>query len=150
MILSIFMSVAVIVSPVVQIPQSHEYRTAHSEAAQDWKGFEPSLYAGKWFDPKLENQRECISFRESRHNYRARSTVSSAAGTYQFLDNFWRDSLVWMLLPEAKKVGLQDEIEELRNKPIENWNRYWQDAAFYTVWAHGKGAKHWNLTRHGC
>jgi len=145
MILSIFMSVAVIVSPVVQIPHSHDYRVAHSEAAQDWKGFEPSLYEGKWFDPKDEKIRECISFRESRHNYRGTNSSSSAEGNYQFLDNSWRDSLTYMMVEESRKNGdgLVKQIRELRNEPIRKWNRYFQDRAFWTAWRFGAGAKHW-------
>ncbi len=148
MILSIFMSVAIIVTPIVQIPKSHEYRVAHSTQAQDWKGFEPSLYTGKWFNPEDENVRECISFRESRHNYRGTNSKSSAQGNYQFIDASWRDSLTYMMIHESRENGdgLISEIRELRNKPISEWNRYYQDRAFWTAWQHGAGAKHWALT----
>jgi len=42
------------------------------------------------------------------------------------------------------------ELLALRKKPIHKWNRYWQDAAFYTAWRNGKGAKHWHLTGSKC
>jgi hypothetical protein len=53
---------------------------------------------------------------------------------------------VWMLLPEHRKHGLADQVKALRDKPIHHWNRYWQDAAFWTVirakpdnWLHWRG-----------
>ena len=57
-----------------------------------------------------------------------------------------------MMLKESKssKDGLAADIRALREKPIQKWNRYYQDRAFYTAWDNGKGADHWNLTRHGC
>jgi hypothetical protein len=57
-----------------------------------------------------------------------------------------------MMIKESKATrdGLIDEIKALRNKPINQWNRYYQDRAFFTVWDNGRGADHWNLTRHGC
>jgi hypothetical protein len=125
---------------------------ANSAAAQDWKGYEPSLYQGQHYDSKWAQVRKCIQHRESRYNYRARSSISSAAGAYQFLDNFWRVSLTHMMIKESRatKDGLIDEIMALRKKPIEKWNRYFQDRAFYTAWDNGRGADHWNQTRHGC
>ena len=34
-------------------------------------------------------------------------------------------------------------IKKLRKKPMNKWNRYWQDRAFWTIWAKGTGKKHW-------
>ena len=89
--------------------------------------------------------------RESRSNYRARGTVSSAAGAYQFLEA-WHMGLTYMMIKESKATGdgLIGDIKALRARPIQEWNRYWQDRAFYTAWNNGRGADHWNLTRHGC
>lgn len=143
---SIVLSIALLTAPAAAPSEiSHRSSAALSGAAQDMKGFEPSLYTGKWFDPKWEDTRKCIMQRESRFNYKAANGSSSARGAYQFLDRQWRDGLVWMLLPEARKAGLEDEVESLRDIPIHKWNRYWQDAAFYTAWRHGEGAKHWHL-----
>lgn len=121
-------------------------------AVTSFKSFEPSHYRGKWFDPKWASERKCIMWRESRFNYRARSDVSSAAGAYQFLDNFWRDSLVFMMLKESNETndGLQDEARKLRDKNISKWSRYWQDRAFYTAWMHGEGSKHWYYNGFKC
>ena len=125
---------------------------AHSKDAEDWKGHETSLYTGQHYHSKWAGVRQCIMHRESRYNYRARSTVSTASGAYQFLDSQWRISLTYMMIRESRATadGLMSEIKALRNKPIQEWNRYWQDRAFYTAWNNGRGADHWNLTRHGC
>ena len=125
---------------------------AHSKDAEDWKGHETSLYTGQHYHSKWAAVRQCIMHRESRYNYRARSTVSTASGAYQFLDSQWRVSLTYMMIRESRSTadGLISEIKALRNKPIQEWNRYWQDRAFYTAWNNGRGADHWNLTRHGC
>lgn len=145
---SIMLTVALLVTPAADITAKS---AALSGAAQDMRGYEPSLYTGKWFNPKWESTRRCIMQRESRHNYRAANPRSSARGAYQFLDSQWRDSLVWMLLPEHRKLGLASEVKALRKKPIHKWNRYWQDAAFYTAWRHGEGKHHWYLGgRLGC
>lgn len=122
--------------------------TSQSRLASSMKGFDTSLYQGKWYHPRWEKKRKCIMWRESRFNYRAANKRSSARGAYQFLDRQWRKSLTYMLMPEHKSQ--RKEVRALRDKPINQWNRYWQDAAFYTAWRHGKGAKHWHLTGSKC
>lgn len=143
MLTEILMCAALITAPAC---------VANSPDAQDWKGYEPSLYTGKHYDSKWAGVRKCIQHRESRFNYRARSSVSTASGAYQFLDSQWRISLTYQMIKESRdtKDGLIDEIKALRAKPIQTWNRYYQDRAFYTAWNNGQGAKHWNQTRHGC
>lgn len=118
---------------------------AQSPRAADLMGIEASLYRGEHYNPKRwEAFRRCVVQRESRGNYRAANTSSSARGAYQFLDRSWRESLVWMLLPEHKPLGLADEVRALADKPIHHWNRYWQDAAFWTVINAKPGAwQHW-------
>ena len=131
---------------------SQEHRSARSSLASDMKGFEPSLYRGKWYNAKWEDSRKCIMNRESHFSYRAANKSSSARGAYQFLDSQWRDGLVWMMLKESKKVGdgLSAEIRTLFDKPIHKWSRYYQDRAFYTAWQNGKGSKHWFYPGHNC
>lgn len=109
--------------------------------AQSTQGFATSLYQGKWFKKKWEDERQCIMDRESNFNYRAANKSSSARGAYQFLDSQWRESLTHMLMPEHR--DRKQEVKALREKPIHKWSRYWQDAAFYTVWRHGDGKHHW-------
>jgi len=132
--------------------KSAEHRAAESPVALDMKGYQPSLYRGKWYSPRWENTRKCIMQRESRHNYRAANKSSSARGAYQFLDSQWRDGLVWMMLKESKKHndGLHDSLKGLRKKPIHAWSRYYQDRAFFTAWRHGAGKKHWAYPGSNC
>lgn len=131
-----------------QVVLTKEQKAAESPIAMTQFGFLPSLYRGVWYDPSAENYRRCIMKRESNFNYKARNKTSSAQGAYQFLDNNWRDGLVWMMLKESKKEkdGLKKEIKKLRKKRIQKWNRYFQDRAFYTAWQFGKGKHHWNAT----
>jgi hypothetical protein len=136
---------------LVTSPACVENTAAHSAAAKDWKGHERSLYKGQHYHSKWALVRQCIMLRESRSNYRARGTVSSAAGAYQFLEA-WHMGLTYMMIKESKVTGdgLIGDIKALRARPIQEWNRYFQDRAFYTAWDNGRGADHWNLTRHGC
>lgn len=116
--------------------------------AESTKGFATSLYQGKWFHNKWEDERKCIMHRESRFNYKAANKSSSARGAYQFLDSQWRVSLTHMLMPEHK--DRKQEVKELRTKPIHKWPRYWQDAAFYTAWRNGEGKHHWHYPGSRC
>lgn len=134
-----------------KIPLHREFRSAISKDAKDWKGYEKSMYRGKYYHKDQEHFRECVMHRESRHNYRAANKTSSARGAYQFLDNNWRDGLVYMMIKESKKSkdGLIPEMKQLRTKPIEKWNRYYQDRAFFTAMnINGKwsGKHHWRFT----
>ena len=110
-------------------------------------GYAESSYQGKWYHQKWEKVRKCIMYHESRYNYKAANKTSSARGAYQFLDRSWRDGLVWMMLDEGGNVK---EIKHLRDIPINKWNRYYQDRAFFTAWQHGDGKKHWSLQAHRC
>jgi len=134
------MIAAVVLSGVLALAPGYAH-PADMPDAQDMRGFEPSLYQGKWYDKKWESTRKCIMKRESRFDYRAANKRSSARGAYQFLDSQWRVSLTHMLMPEHK--DRKKEVKALRKKPIHKWNRYWQDAAFYVAWQRGKGANHW-------
>lgn len=122
--------------------------TQMEQLAKSRQGYAPSLYQGKWYHPKWEDERKCIMRRESRFNYKAANKRSSARGAYQFLDSQWRVSLTHMLLPEHK--DRKKEVLSLRKKPIHKWSRYWQDAAFFVAWRHGKGAKHWYYPGSNC
>lgn len=124
---------------------------AISPDAQDLRGYEKSLYRGKYYHKDQERFRQCVMKRESHHNYKAANRSSSARGAYQFLDNNWRDGLVHMMIKESKKKdhGLEKKMKKLFDKPIHKWNRYWQDRAFFTALNYnGKwsGKKHWKAT----
>lgn len=133
------------------IKLSAEASRAFSPQADDLHGYEKSLYRGKYYIAEQEDFRRCVMQRESRFSYRAANGSSSARGAYQFLDNAWRDGLVWMMLKESKKTddGLAIHIKALFKSPIHKWDRYFQDRAFFTAmnirgpWA---GKHHWNAT----
>lgn len=130
--------------PAALTARSREFRAAVSPLATKMVGIKPSLYRGKYFKPKKgEDFRLCVIERESKGHYKAANRSSSARGAYQFLDSQWRESLIHMLRPEARKNGLLPQLRKLSDKPIHKWSRYWQDAAFWTVYNGGEGAKHW-------
>jgi hypothetical protein len=129
MIMSTILTTALLVSPVA-IP------------ADGGRDVTPSTYAGKHYNARWETWRRCVVWRESRDNPKAANRSSSARGLYQFLDNSWRVSLTHMVTREHR--DRRAEVKDLRAKPINQWPRYWQDAAFWTVLNGGKGAKHWS------
>ena len=131
-----------------------EFQAAVTKQAKDLKGYEKSLYRGKYYYKGQEAWRKCVMKRESNYRYKAKNRSSSASGAYQFLDNNWRDGLVWMMIKESKKTGdnLDPYLRDLFDVHITQWNRYFQDRAFFTAlnfegkWA---GKKHWNATVSG-
>lgn len=136
---------AIVLTAAMSIPA--DGMTITERVAESTKGYAPSLYQGKWYKKKWEDERKCIMQRESRFNYKAANKSSSARGAYQFLDSQWRDGLVWMMLDEG---GNKKEIRSLRDKPIHKWSRYYQDRAFFTAWRHGEGKKHWHYPGSHC
>ena len=128
-----------------------EFLAAVTKDAKDLKGYEKSLYRGKYYYKGQESWRKCVMKRESNFRYKAKNRSSSASGAYQFLDNSWRDGLVWMMIKESKKTddNLDPYLRDLFDVHITQWNRYFQDRAFFTAlnfegkWA---GKKHWNAT----
>jgi hypothetical protein len=125
MIEAIVMSAAMMLPADADVPTTN-YRGVH--------------YAKKW-----EPFRKCVVKRESKGDYQARNPRSSAAGAYQFLANKWRDSLVWMLLPE---FGANVRI--LNTVPLHKWPALYQDAAFFTVVATQNGWRHWYYSGSPC
>lgn len=123
-----------------------------SEDSRDLKGFKPSLYRGKWYMPDKEERRRCIAKREAHHNYQAVSAGGLYRGAYQFSNALARGAS-WMMQAEVKKemgdAGV-DLVQELRTKPMNQWNRYWQDRAFWTIWANGRGSHHWHGGGRSC
>lgn len=136
---------AIVFTIAMNIPSDGINKTERIAAST--QGYAPSLYKGKWYHKKWEDERRCIMDRESNFNYKAANKTSSARGAYQFLDNNWREGLVWMMLDEG---GNKKEIKALRKKPIHKWNRYYQDRAFFTAWRHGEGKKHWHYPGSRC
>lgn len=142
------MAVPAAASSVKEEAASREWRAAVSPKAEDLQGWEASLYRGLWWREKYAGFRQCVMRRESHYRYTAKNRFSSASGAYQFLDKQWRRGLVYMMLAESRKTndGLSEQIRSLFDQPITTWDRYFQDRAFYTAYAHGKGAAHWSET----
>ena len=118
--------------------------TRYAVVGDNHRGYEPSAYRGKWFDRKTEPIRKCIGTRESHFQY-----MMSNGGAYQFMaSSRWPISLTWMLKPEARQMFGKKQANrmqrELRERPVNQWSRYWQDAAFWVVWRHGAGRHHWD------
>lgn len=93
---------------------------------------------------------KCVSYQESRGNYKAIGDSSSARGRWQFLDLQWRHGLSYMVsqrlvefgMPESKKKPL---IKKLRSKSIDKWDPIYQDIGFVAA----LNAKHpWSGWRH--
>ena len=128
--------------------------TAHafgSPESRDLVGYEVSLYQGKWYMPNREKLRKCISKIESHHHYKAGSG-GYYRGAYQFSKSLTR-GVTWMMQPEVKnEMGDSgvDLVKKLRKIPMNKWNRYWQDRAFWTIWNEGKGKNHWGAGRGRC
>lgn len=131
------------------------YAVAHSPAAKDKRGAEPSLYRGIYFHPDQERFRLCVGNREGSFAYMVRGGGgNNYYGTYQFHKNF-QNGIPYMMAKESRRTGdgLVKDILKLRYIPINKWNRYYQDRAFFTVVNYdGKwsGKHHWNSRSHSC
>ena len=127
-----------------------------SKATLDRTGVQPSLYRGKYYRPSLERVRQCIVRRESSGHYFSVSHSGTYRGAYQMSPALARGA-TWMMFPEFKKILGEKAAEvamlRLRTTSIHKWTRFWQDAAFSTVynWEHANsGASHWRATNRGC
>ncbi len=132
-------------SDTTQEPRAREFVfMLGGDAADDLRGFRASLYEGKWFMPGKEDVRRCILERESNANYRSTSGVYH--GAYQ-MSTALAHGAAWMMQKEVRKEfgdeGLRI-VQQLRERPVHTWNRYWQDRAFWTIWRGGEGKRHWH------
>ena len=120
---------------------SHALGSAQS---QDMRGYEPSLYRGKWFMPGREDIRRCIMDREANHNYRAVSAGGLYRGAYQMSRALAIGATHMMMKEVRREMGEPGEqmVKQLRKLPTQQWNRYWQDRAFWTIWRNGNGKHH--------
>ena len=131
--------------------------TTESAETLDMRGIEASMYEGEFFDPTTEDVRKCIVKRESEGQYDVRGGGgNNYFGAYQMSDALG-DGATHMMLKEHKRIlgeqQAKDLMAELRETPVNQWPRYWQDAAFSTVynWEHpGSGASHWAGGRWHC
>lgn len=137
-------------------PMHPEARRESSRAARDLRGYEPSLYRGRYYRPSQESWRRCVMEREAENIYTVIGGGGNAYhGVYQFHDGNWRRGLTYMMAGESRRThdGLRDDAHDLRSLPIAKWNRYWQDRAFFTAlnyrgtWS---GKAHWAGGRWAC
>lgn len=121
------------------------FATGFHPDANEFLGVRESLYRGKWFIPRHDDRRRCIVKRESNANYRAVSAGGLYRGAYQ-MSRALAVGATWEMQKEVRKE-MGDEglamVRALRDVPPDKWNRYWQDRAFWTIWAGGKGKGHW-------
>ncbi|CAB4615218.1 unannotated protein [freshwater metagenome] len=149
-------------SPIVMTPRSAALITKTwkfafvSQATLDRSGIESSLYRGQYYRSNLERIRRCIVRRESSGHYFSVSHSGKYRGAYQMSPALARGA-TWMMFPEFKKILGEKAAEvamlRLRTMPMHKWTRFWQDAAFSTVynWEHtNSGASHWRATNRGC
>jgi phosphate-selective porin len=109
----------------------------NTKVSRSMRGVRDSAYVGKYYSKRYERTRKCIVRKESGGNYRIASRSGKYKGAYQFNANLARHT--------ARKMGRPD----LARKPFNQWSRFHQDKAFWTVWNHGKGRGHWPTAR-GC
>jgi len=123
-----------------------------SEQSEDMKGYRQSLYQGKWYMPGKEDIRRCIMNREADHNYRAVSAGGLYRGAYQMSRALAIGATHMMMSEVRREMGEPGVamVKRLREIPTQQWNRYWQDRAFWTIWRDGKGRNHWRGGAWGC
>jgi len=141
MIAEALLTIVVHTTPQIQpMPALTRYESASSE-----RGYRPSLYRGKWFRKSVEPIRKCIGTRESHFQY-----MLSNGGAYQFMSGWKPRAGAFILRREMRDVygnrRAQHAWKVLASHPFNQWSRWAQDALFYTVWANGRGAHHWNPT----
>lgn len=120
--------------------------------AKDRTGIMKSLYRGKWFVKKADDNRRCIMRRESGGSYKSVSSRGLYRGAYQ-MGRALAVGATWMMQREIRKeMGAEGVaiVKQLRKKPTQQWNRYWQDRAFWTIWDHGDGRGHWGSAGRRC
>lgn len=137
------------------VAQSRLAFTLSSEETLDMRGVEPSLYRGRYYRSSVEKKRRCIVRRESEGHYDVVSR-NGYHGAYQVSARLARGA-TWMMLREHKAVlgakAAAAVLSKLRKLPMSKWPRYWQDAAFHTIynWERtGSGAHHWRGGRWHC
>ena len=110
---------------------------------------------GPLFRASVETKRRCIAERESEGQ---NDVVSHNGyyGAYQMSPELARGA-TWMMSREHRVI-LGDQaavrvLAKLRGTPLSRWPRYWQDAAFSTIYnwqGTGSGAAHWRGGRWHC
>lgn len=115
-----------------------------TEAARDVQGYRLSTYTGKYYDKRFEQYRLCVVQRESGGYYTESS--SGFIGAYQFSYSLSGQALSAMRAEIGDLYGNAglSALARLDGQPMYKWNRFWQDAAFWTIFDGGRGWSHWS------
>ena len=115
-----------------------------SPEARDMVGYRLSTYTGKYYDKRFEQYRLCVVQRESGGRYGESS--SSHIGAYQFSYSLAASALRAMRSEIEDVYGRPGlaALDRLEGKPMYTWNRFWQDAAFWTIFDGGRAWSHWS------
>ena len=115
-----------------------------SKAGRDMKGYRPSTYTGKYYEKSREQYRLCVVQRESGGNYDEPS--AGHQGAYQMSPSLAEQALGAMRAEIRSEYGAKGTaaLKKLEGVPIYKWARFWQDAAFWTIFDHGNGWRHWS------
>jgi hypothetical protein len=124
--------------------------TMNSRETRNMRGIEPSLYQGEFFDSAAEKMRRCIVKRESNGHYDVQGGAGNRYfGAYQ-MSRALSQGVTWMMMDEHKRIlgaeRAREIMKKLRDLPVTKWPRYWQDAAFSTIYnwkGPGSGGSHW-------
>ena len=109
-----------------------------------------SLYQGRHYVQRHNDERLCVRQRESKHDYRAVSRTGRYRGAYQFSPEL-AVGAGWMIQKELRATGTPKRQaihigRALRSHPMNQWAPFYQDLAFWLVWDGGDGRKHWRAT----
>jgi hypothetical protein len=107
-------------------------------------GYRLSTYTGDYFDKRFEQYRLCVVQRESGGRYAESS--GGHIGAYQFSYSLAAQALRAMRAEVEESYGAPGlaALDRLSGKPMHTWNRFWQDTAFWTIFAGGRGWSHWS------
>ena len=135
---------------------NYAHFTLRSAATTDMRGVERSLYRGRYFHPQAEEKRLCIVRRESEGHYDVINPGGNYFGAYQVSRPLAR-GVSYMLVGEHRELLGSERakriLADLRETPMNEWPRYWQDAAYHTImnWEGPlSGASHWAGGRWTC
>lgn len=135
---------------------NYAHFTLRSAATTDMRGVERSLYRGRFFHPQAEEKRLCIVRRESEGHYDVINPGGNYFGAYQVSRPLAR-GVSYMLVGEHRELLGPERakriLADLRETPMNEWPRYWQDAAYHTImnWEGPlSGASHWAGGRWTC
>ena len=106
-----------------------------------------SLYRGDYYKKSDEGSWRCIRVRESNNSYHAINRTGKYRGAYQMSPELTVGA-GWMIQKDLISNGMSKRLakevgQSLRDNPANKWHPFWQDYAFWLVWDHGNGKKHW-------